>query len=540
MPENFFGIDLGTTTTLISKANLGQNNKNYYSNILYIPQKNASGEIIERRNKLESFFYYSNNGPIVGLEAFERGPIEKIENCLSNVKRKIGKDIVPWEFDGKIFTPSDVSALYIDYLIKNSILKHGKIDGLTVTVPASFNIKQKEHTIKAIEKALNMNSIVLGEDIKNIILSEPISALLGYLSKQIEEDRDDIDLNKNPLVLVYDIGGGTLDLTIVEVKTEKNKVDTIRDVDFKIKKVNRFTDIAGSDFDEKIARYLLERFIDNYKELNDVELSIHDKKRIRAKLINLATDFKENANNAFIRGKSEYITNLELDINNKSYGLKIEIEKEEFAELLDDFINNHESPSNVFKPIEILLEKTNINKEDIDYILMVGGMSEMQLIQEKMKREFGEDKVVIPVNETQNMVALGASIYSALRILDEKFISEPPSDAYYLKLKNGFKKVLGTKNLSKDIVSEFRTTNRSRKLLIQLYAGEDTNGEEQIDEKIISTFIPLRRDYIDLGREYEKGTDVTFKCRYEKGERDRVPQYEIIINNETVKVQLME
>jgi len=532
---SYYGIDLGTTTTLVSQGKIGKNGKNIVSTILSIPQKNAEGMLFASRKKLESFFYYSNEGPIVGYEAITRGTIEKVENCLSNVKRKMGKAIVPWLFDKKAYYPKDVSSLYIDYIIKNVIKsnKESKIDQLTVTVPASFTIKQREDTKKAVEIALENNSIKNKSLIDSILISEPVSALIGYLSYQIENGISEMDVAKSPMVLVYDIGGGTLDLTLVQLKTDKDILESIMDVEFKIKELSRFTDIAGCDFDEKIAEYALTEIIKKYPELENLELNEHDKKRIRAKLKNSAKEFKEGANNAFCEDEINYERIFSFELEGNLYEKKLVVDQDDFNGIINDFINNPDYFKNIYKPIDQLLERAKIKKEKIDYVLMVGGMSEMLAVQNRIKLEFGDDKVIVPKGRTEEMVACGAGIYSMMKV-QKKRIIEPPSDAYYIKVEGGFEKILGIKDTLKPVEKNFELASASDKLTIVLYAGEDVSENDKIDSKIISTFTPMREHVVDLGHEYPQDTKVTLISKYDDSKTDKIPVFDLKINGEII------
>jgi len=366
------GIDLGTTNSCVTLMEGDE--------AIIIPNS-------EGNRTTSSVVAFVNGEELVGQIA-KRQSVTNSENTVYSIKRLIGKkysskdiqsikkmvpfNIIPadngdaWvEIDGKQYSPQEISAKILANL-KNMAEEYigEEIKEAVITVPAYFNDMQRQATKDA--------GKIAGLEIKRII-NEPTAAALAY----------GLDEKDNKIIAVYDLGGGTFDISILSIN---NGV-------FKVMATNGNTMLGGEDFDIKIMRYLLAEF----KREHGIDLS-SDKNALQR--------IKEAAEKA----KHELSSVLEIDINipfitvddSGAKHLIATLTRTKLEELVEDLIEN------TFEPCKKVLEDADITINDIDDIILVGGMTRMVKIQEDVKKFFGlePNKDVDP----DEVVAMGASI----------------------------------------------------------------------------------------------------------------------------------
>ena len=234
-----------------------------------------------------------------------------------------------------------------------------------VTVPAYFNDAQRQATKDA--------GRISGLDVKRII-NEPTAAALAYgLDKA----------NDNKVIAVYDLGGGTFDISILELSQGV----------FEVKATNGDTSLGGEDFDNKVQRYL----IDENKKINGIDVS-GDKMALQR--------LKEAAEKAKIELSSTSQTDIDLPyLSSDKTGakhLKLKITRAKFESITDEFLQK------TLKPCESCLKDSGLTKDKIDEVILVGGMTRMPKVQEIVKKFYGKEpnKSVNP----DEAVAIGAAI----------------------------------------------------------------------------------------------------------------------------------
>ena len=318
----------------------------------------------------------------------KRQAITNPENTVFGVKRLIGrkydsaqvqKDIkvLPYKIEkasnndvrinlrGKQYSPAEVSSFVLGNIKKTAEEYLGeKVTDAVVTVPAYFNDSQRQATKDA--------GKIAGLNVMRII-NEPTAASLAYgLDKKAEEK-----------VVVFDLGGGTFDVSILE----------IGDGVFEVKSTNGDTHLGGEDFDLRVIDFLADEF------KRDQGIDIRSDKMALQRL-------KEAAEKA----KMELSTSMETDVNlpfitADSSGpkhLNIKITRAKLESLVADLLDN------LVRPCQIALRDSEIGKDEIDEIILVGGMTRMPAVQERVKKIFGKEphKGVNP----DEVVALGAAI----------------------------------------------------------------------------------------------------------------------------------
>jgi len=328
-----------------------------------------------------------SNERLVGQIA-KRQAITNPENTVFGVKRLIGrkydstqvqKDIkvLPYIIEkasngdvrinlrGKQYSPAEVSSFVLANIKKTAEEYLGEtVNDAVVTVPAYFNDSQRQATKDA--------GKIAGLNVMRII-NEPTAASLAYgLDKKAEEK-----------VVVFDLGGGTFDVSILE----------IGDGVFEVKSTNGDTHLGGEDFDLRVIDFLADEF------KKDQGIDIRSDKMALQRL-------KEAAEKA----KMELSTSMETDVNlpfitadaSGPKHLNIKITRAKLESLVSDLLDNLE------RPCQIALRDSEIPKSDINEVILVGGMTRMPAVQERVKKIFGKDphKGVNP----DEVVALGAAI----------------------------------------------------------------------------------------------------------------------------------
>ena len=377
------GIDLGTTNSAMAIVSGGK------------------PEIIENKegNRTTPSMIAVNKGGerLVGLLA-KRQAVTNHENTLFSIKRLIGrkfddKDVqediklMPFKISkasngginvkmgDKEFTPREISAMVLQKLKADAEEKLGeKIEEAVITVPAYFDDSQRKETKEAGE--------IAGLKVKRII-NEPTAAALAY----------GFDKKKNEKIAVYDLGGGTFDISILEVGD-----DTVEVIS-----TNGDTHLGGDDFDQVLINWI----IDEFKKQEGIDLGKD----------NLALQrIKESAEKA----KIELSTAQETEINqpfittdaNGPKHLVMKLTRSKMEELVGDLVTK------TMEPVKKALKDAKLETKDINEIVMVGGMTRMPLVQKKVEEFFGK-KPNSSVNPDE-VVAMGAAIQGGVLAGDVK------------------------------------------------------------------------------------------------------------------------
>ena len=347
--SKIIGIDLGTTNSCVAVLEGGE------PKVIVNPEGDRTTPSVVASKKGEI---------LVGVTA-KRQAVTNPENTISSIKRHMGTDYKV-EMDGKKYTPEEISAKILMKLKADAEAYLGeKVTKAVITVPAYFNDAQRQATKNA--------GKIAGLEVERII-NEPTAASLAYgLDKQ----------DKQETVLVYDLGGGTFDVSILE----------LGDGVFEVKATSGNNHLGGDDFDKCIMDYLVSEF----KKENGIDLSKDKMAMQRIK------DAAEKAKKD-LSGMSTTNINLPFITQTESgpVHMDINLSKAKFEDLCRDLFDS------TLEPVRKALKDANLKASDIDEVILVGGSTRIPYIQELVKKELGKEpnKSVNP----DEVVAMGAAI----------------------------------------------------------------------------------------------------------------------------------
>ena len=346
--SKIIGIDLGTTNSCVSIYEGGE------AKVIANP---------EGMRTTPSVVAFKKGEIIVGQKAKNQMVTNK--DTISSIKRKMGTNDKVHAND-KDYTPEEISAMILSDLKKTAESYLGeKVNKAVITVPAYFNDAQRQATKNA--------GKIAGLEVERII-NEPTAAALAYgLDKQ----------DKTQTVLVYDLGGGTFDVSILE----------LGDGVFEVKATSGNNKLGGDDFDERIMDWMVKEF----KKETGVDLS-NDKMAMQR-----VKDAAEKAKKD-LSGMSSTEISLPF-ISQGEEGpihLNMTLTKAKFEDLISDLVES------TLEPVRKAMKDAKLTKNDIDKVLLVGGSTRIPCVQELVKKELGKEpsKEVNP----DEVVAMGAAI----------------------------------------------------------------------------------------------------------------------------------
>ena len=517
-----FGIDLGTTTTLIALARQGKDPQTIEAEVQKLKQPDDGREL----NHLPSVAFIPETGkPVVGLWAKERGPHQDAARCVRAVKRLMGRDLF-LERIGQ--TPFEVSALYLEEVLRQMLDKGYSLDDeLTVTVPASYTTNQRRDTLRAIDLAFDGlgQPRPSGEQRGRLLISEPVAAMLAFIARDMRKalSSREIDVDARPKVLVYDIGGGTLDLTIVELAwRDPHGSRSLDNLLFNVLAISRLNLFGGEDFDFKLAsEFLHPRLLTKFPGLEKLELDAKERLALRYDLINEAERLKIELSEELEFGEDAiHFVTKPLLIRGQEYPFAVDLDRQQYKALMASFLDEREGAKNALGPITELLDESGIARKDIHYFLPVGGMARLLPLQKALARYWKEDGSFLKFQVRDEAIVQGAAVYSYLKSTQQGFkIEEPAADAYYVRLDKGFDLLLRRKQRNSGR-HEYLLENKSSKLLLQIFAGGVPQGDAAL-KSIYHTLVYQGGTAIPLGKPHEKGTPVIIEM--ERRDDTKVP-----------------
>lgn len=346
--SKIIGIDLGTTNSCVAVLEAG------VANVIPNPEGGRT---------TPSVVAFKNGERIVG-DAAKRQALTN-PNTVSSIKRLMGTD-KKTEIDGKKYTPEEISAMILSYM-KDYAEKYlgEKVEKAVITVPAYFNDAQRQATKNA--------GKIAGLEVERII-NEPTAASLAFgLDKQ----------DKSQTILVYDLGGGTFDVSILE----------LGDGIFEVKSTAGNNKLGGDDFDNKLMDYIVAEF----KKENGVDLSKDKMAMQRLKEISEKAK-KDLSGMTSTQISAPFISQGE----DGPLHIDMTLTRAKFEELVHDLVES------TLDPVRKALKDAKMDKNKIDKVILVGGSTRIPMVQELVEKELGK-KPSHEVNPDE-AVAMGAAI----------------------------------------------------------------------------------------------------------------------------------
>ncbi|MBS6928121.1 MAG: molecular chaperone DnaK [Finegoldia magna] len=344
------GIDLGTTNSAVAVMEGGES--------VIVPNS-------EGNRTTPSIVAFTKDGERLVGETAKRQAITNPDRTITSIKREMGTEYKV-NIDGKDYTPEEISAMILQKLKADTESYLGEeVTEAVITVPAYFTDSQRQATKNA--------GKIAGLNVKRII-NEPTAAALAYgIDKETDQHK----------VMVYDLGGGTFDVSILEVG----------DGVFEVLATRGNNRLGGDDFDEKLLNYLADEFM----KQNGVDLRKDPTSKQRLK------DAAENAKKEL---STRVSTNVNLPfisaVNGTPVHLNMDITRSKFDELTSDLVEES------LKPVRQALEDAGLSHNDIEKVLLVGGSTRIPAVQEAVKKLIGKNpqKDINP----DECVAIGAAL----------------------------------------------------------------------------------------------------------------------------------
>lgn len=430
----YFGIDLGTTNSAISYGHLGSNGK-FIAQICKINRYGKEGGL-ESKEVLPSVVYYKYDPKTKEYKYFvgdfaKNQYGKKYGNVMKSVKNYMGYcDTLP--LDEKILDkkPEDVSSRILKHLIsgiKDKLSLSEEPKDIIITIPASFDQDKCNATLEAADLAGINSKDSKGNYLNNVLLYEPKAVIYNIANMVSNEEipRETLDFSTPKNVLVYDLGGGTLDVALYKVYNNKEfnfpVIDEIA--------VGRYTRIGGDDFDNILAKKLVKEFLE-YNDCSSDEVDTNELEQImESKAEYLKLELSDKIfNSRFSGNKVSDDEEFEISEMDLYKGMEFEayLTKKEIEDTLSPIMGKHltkqsignidklvsdKDTNNIIYPIiDVLAKAKEIEPNiDVDCIILNGGMTKFYMIKDRIQEFFGI--APISINDPDLAVAKGAAFY---------------------------------------------------------------------------------------------------------------------------------
>ncbi|MBR5311979.1 MAG: Hsp70 family protein [Clostridia bacterium] len=536
----FIGIDFGTTNSIIAFAKEKRNGELASAALdiprikSAVPSLDGSLSYVSGRSKtLPSCVYYSRDGVMVGdfaKEQYSKYP----ESVSRSVKSQMGNPHLEGLADIPDSTPEEVCAQVLRPLKKEAenILRRGITDAI-IAVPASYGAEQKEATMRAMEMAgfrvrdKNGNWLPL-------LISEPNAVLYDIMNRiKNGELPSDLDLSEKKLVLVFDIGGGTLDVTLHEVQWAE---DNSNRMDITEVATSRYTRLAGDDFDRIIADALLARWQETGHRNTPAsadrllmprlltaaeELKIHLSSKVNNQNYTVDSWFDDDAADSTEEITESVSVMLDSGIFNYT------VSKKEFEEMIAPLMGNHlrmsdcrryaslsrEERRTILAPVLDILAKAERHYKDlgrpgftVDAVILNGGMSNLYAIRERLASFFGLEPITTV--DPDLSVANGAALYSYYLANNDGVVETIQNEDLYLGLGRGGTESLiryGQKLPYSVTIDGFRVKPHTGCLEIPIKRGS-----------LSGDFPTFARGVVTFDRTFRTETDLRLDCSFDR------------------------
>ncbi|KAA5828803.1 Hsp70 family protein [Saccharopolyspora hirsuta] len=350
-----FGIDLGTT----------------YSAIAYVDEtgRPAVCRNTDSSETTPSVVFFENASNVVVGSVAKNSAIIDPDRVVSLIKRQMGSD-AEFEFDGSTYTPESISALILKQLAQDAAAHTGgEVTRAVITVPAYFGMQERSATKQA--------GTIAGLDVIGIV-PEPVAAALHYEATTGADDKT---------ILVYDLGGGTFDTTVIRVSSDEIAVVCTDGDDH----------LGGADWDLRLRNHLLAKFQEQAPDGTEVE----DDEEFLQSLATTAEDTKKQLSKAESRAVA---------LRGAGVSARVEVTRAQFETETQDLLDK---TIDIVRRTLATLESKQPGAK-IDEVLLVGGATKMPAVAERLRAEFGWDP---KLHDPDLAVAKGAALYALGRVV---------------------------------------------------------------------------------------------------------------------------
>lgn len=359
----FVGIDLGTT----------------YSSLNYLDENQKSVPVPDREGEFltPSVVYFADTGMehLVGKPAVLAG-MTRPERVVKHAKRYLGDPNKVWECDGVVYTPVDVLALIVRKLLRDAEPTTGPVRDAVITVPAHYTGHQRMLTIQAGKQA--------GLESVNVV-NEPVSAALSYVLADVVlgEGAQVVNfLEDETTILIFDLGGGTFDLSIVKYNSDQLRVIG----------ASGDEQLGGIDWDQQLVDLIAEQVLDDHPDLVDDMIAVARLERA-----------VEQAKFALTQEASA-----EVLVEGNGWQKHVSITRHEFEERTKGLVER------ALDRTLSLMRSCGLEKKDIDCLLPVGGASQMPMIRNMLDRKLGWTTNFIRDVSPVMSISKGAALFAGM------------------------------------------------------------------------------------------------------------------------------
>jgi molecular chaperone DnaK (HSP70) len=493
--QTYVGIDFGTSTTVVSIASYDKTNKVIVVEPMRLDQLLEDGTKYQSE-KLPSVIAWYRNTFLVGEGASNlKYKLQKGKDIWYSFKMEIGEDLGAKYYNSSvknfngisIINPKDcvkVFFMYLKMLIERYCTAHNLSHNIcyAVSIPASFEANQRKELMEALET----NGMTLT---KQSLIDEPNAAFISYVHESQQSEKPlVINANYNPKVLVFDFGGGTCDISILEIGKSVSGLYS------KNLAISKFTKLGGDDVDRYISfHYLLPRFLEkNNKNASDFitserqfmatqlykvaeRLKIQISKSLAVKMNDLKMSSDKNST-------EKYTINVPIEVSTSKGKLTqfdFYLTYKELTDTMANFLKERNSATtfsgeeeynNIYMPINSAISKANTDIDELDYVLLIGGSAQSPYIQESLNNHFPNATILVPQN-LQTHVSQGAAIHSLLMNGINKCIIQPITSEPIIVLTLGQNKMVmpaGTVIPSDVVTIDDLVTAREGQTVIEL------------------------------------------------------------------------
>ena len=442
------GIDLGTTNSVLATLNVRPNG-NIVSKVVDLDRAvdmfnagQGAKFTLKKSPILPSCVYYNdekNYQPIVGDFAKGRYPLRPYLVAKS-IKSQMGKEFASGlSSNVPDKTPAQVSSRILEHMLRNAakIYHLEKIDDAVITVPANFDFIMRQATLKAAELAGIKIRKADGSP-RQILLSEPRAVIYDFINqvRNGEIAAQILDLSSKKNVMVFDLGGGTLDITLHEISRREDAPEILKVQDIA---TNRYTLLGGDDFDLCLAKVMFDHYLKQYGTHADIVKKIRvEEKSVMSQLLvhaeNLKLEVSAQKSDAFGGDNSGWWEEEEDfpvggNIGTTGYAYSDSFTAAQLEEIWRDFMGEElafddyknlaavtekfGNQKNIILPILDVLNKASVKLGNenvkVDAVIMNGGMSRFYMVINRLKKFFGFEPIV--ALDPDQAVARGAAVY---------------------------------------------------------------------------------------------------------------------------------